>query len=660
MSIDLIEYWQNLAIETLESEVKRHNTLYWNQNAPEISDVDYDVLVEILRQKNPDSKVLIDLGSHFGETGTQIKHLSAMLSLDKCYQDVDLKKWADKIKGNFIMTPKIDGVACSIRYDDKGNLKVSATRGDGMIGEEITQNVMLLPSVPKKLKGRSISKQEEVQLSLFAAQVFEKINVEIEVRGEVYFPLNAFEKWKDRFSNPRNAAAGSLKHKDNKMIAELGIRFFAYDLLGIDFKTHAEKFEFLKDNGFEVVDYEVLSHEELAMGYQKIGKIKDQLNYELDGVVFRANDNQEYENLGITSHHPKGAIAYKFQGDSALTTVKGIEWSVSRTGVLTPVCLVEPVKLSGAMVSRISMHHAGMIQNKKLTIGASVMAMRRGGVIPHLESVVKDGDFPIELPSICPTCPKQCAKTKMEGDFLYCQSETVCEARLRQSIFYFAQMMGIEGFGGVWLDKLIAEGLLTSPVDLYRLKKEDLIKIDLVGEGRADAWLTSVNQSKRVGLATFLVSLGISDLGKSASVFFADTFKSLDRILTLTEAEIAQLPNFGVLTAQHIVSGLKSYRSLINELLTFIKIEDEQDREGPLKGQSFLFTGTLSQMKRAEAEHEVIELGGTIASGVSKNLSYLVLGDEGKAGSKLDKAKKLGIRILSETEFFEIIHSSIS
>lgn len=644
MSIDLIEYWQNLPIENLEAEVKRHNALYWDQNAPEISDVDYDVLVELLRQKNPDSKVLIDLGSHFGETGTQIKHLSPMLSLDKCYQDLDLKKWADKIKGDFIMTPKIDGVACSIRYDEKGNLKVSATRGDGMIGEEITQNVMLLPSIPKKLKGIST----------------ESNNREVEVRGEVYFPLDAFEKWKDRFSNPRNAAAGSLKHKENKMIAELGIRFFAYDLMGLEFQTHAEKFQFLKENGFEIVDYEVLNHDQLAMAYQKMAQIKDQLNYELDGVVFRANLNDVYENLGITSHHPRGAIAYKFQGDSAMTTVKGIEWSVSRTGILTPVCLVEPVKLSGAMVSRISMHHAGMIQNKNLSIGASVMAMRRGGVIPHLETVVKDGDLPIEIPKICPSCPNQCAKTKMEGDFLYCQSEVVCEARLKQSIFYFAQMIGIEGFGGVWLEKLIAEGLLKSPVDLYRLKKDDLIKIDLVGEGRADAWLTSINQSKRVGLATFLMSLGISDLGKSASVFFAENFKTLDRILDLTEDEIAKLPNFGQLTAQHIVSGLKSFRPLIDDLLSFVKIEDEQDRSGPLKGQSYLFTGTLSKMKRADAEHHVIELGGTIASGVSKNLSYLVLGDEGKAGSKLDKAKNLGIRILSETEFFEIINQYLA
>jgi DNA ligase (NAD+) len=320
--------------------------------------------------------------------------------------------------------------------------------------------------------------------------------------------------------------------------------------------------------------------------------------------------------------------------------------------VLTPVCLVEPVKLSGAMVGRISMHHAGMIKSKNLSIGAEVLAMRRGGVIPHLERVLQPGFEEITIPQICPNCPKQCAKTELEGDFLYCRSDEICDSRLKQSISYFAQMMGIEGFGGVWIEKLIEAGYLRSPVDFYRLKREDLLKLDLVGDGRVDAWLSSILKSKTIPLPTFLLSLGISDLGKTASQTLVKQYKTLTAIRALTIEEIASIENFGILTASHIVQGLKSYQHLIDQLMGYIKIADETEVQGIFKGQSFLFTGTLSAMKRSDAEALVIENGGTIAGSVSKTLTFLVVGAEGKAGSKLDKAKTIsGIQIISETEF---------
>jgi DNA ligase (NAD+) len=667
---ELLMYWDSLSVEALEKELKKHNELYWKQNQPEITDTAYDQLVELLRQKNPNVTLVDELVSDFGEVGTQIKHLKPMLSLDKCYQEKELLKWASKIQGNFICTPKIDGVACSLRYDQKGVLTLATTRGDGSYGEEITSNILML-NLPKKLnlsklspkllKQKQKQQQDEQDLPLFADWSFDYLDyleAEIEIRGEVYLPLDAFDGQKDRFSNPRNAAAGTLKQKDSALVPKVGLQFFAYDLLGIPFLTHEDKFHFLEEQGFTVTPFQVLERAQLEAAYLSMAKQRSELNYELDGVVYRANDNDVFEQLGMTSHHPRGAIAYKFQGDTASTIVKGIEWSVSRTGVLTPVCLVEPVKLSGAMVGRISMHHAGMIKTKNLSIGAEVLAMRRGGVIPHLEAVIKEGYEAISIPTTCPNCPKQCAKTMLEGDFLYCKSDEICDSRLKQSISYFAQMIGIEGFGGVWIEKLIEGGLLRSPVDFYRLKREDLLKLDLVGDGRADAWLSSVLKATTIPLNTFLQALGISDLGKTASQTLVQKYKTLGRIRALTVEEIAAIENFGVLTASHIVEGLKAYQHLIDSLLKYIKIADETEVEGIFKGQSFLFTGTLAKMKRNDAEALVLAHGGTIAGSVSKALSFLVVGAEGKAGSKLDKAKSIpSIQIISEEAFFEKIPS---
>ena len=610
---------------TLENLISHHNKLYWSENKPEITDQEYDILVEQLRQIDPNSPVLTSLGQ-YDEIGTKVNHDLPMLSLDKCYSQEDLLKWANKFKGGYIMTPKIDGMACSIKYVN-GKLSVASTRGDGKVGEDITSNVISIPSIPKTLKDNST----------------------FEVRGEIYMPISTFTKYNSEFSNPRNAVAGSLKNKEGKAILN-EISFFAYDLIGTQFKSLNESFDYLKSQGFQIPSYTLyINNKDLQSGYDSISDQRSSLDYELDGVVFRANDYIEYNKAGFTSHHPKGAIAYKFQGDADKTYLRGVEWQVSRTGTLTPVGLVDPVKLSGAVVSRISLHHAGMIKIKNLTLNAEVLAVRRGGVIPHLERVITSGDSEIDIPATCPHCM---SNTHLDGDFLYCLGGDKCVSSVSQGISHFIDKMEIEGMGSSWVDKLIEEGLLTQVSDLYRLNRDDLLKLENVGEVRVDGWLSSIGKSKRIELNKFLQSLGIDSLGRKASEVLSSKYKTLEVIRNLRVGDIESIEGFGLLTSQAIVNGLREKSELIDDLLQYITIDNGVEREGKFKGLSFLFTGTLVAMKRADAEAIVVEHGGTVASGVNKTLSYLVAGE--KAGSKLEKANSLGVKVITEKEFLDL------
>ena len=612
--------------QELEALIVHHNKLYWSENKPEITDNEYDALVEQLKALDPTSPILSSLGQ-YDEIGTKVKHDLPMLSLDKCYSEDDLLKWANKFKYGYVMTPKIDGMACSIKYT-KGKLSVASTRGDGSIGEDITANVMSIPSIPKTLKSEDT----------------------IEVRGEIYMPISTFNKFSNDFSNPRNAVAGTLKNKEGKAILS-EIDFFAYDLIGSDIKLLSDRFLFLKDQGFNVPNFTVYNNtKDLQKGYDQISDIRSSLDYELDGVVFKANDCIEYDKAGYTSHHPKGAIAYKFQGDADKTYLRGIEWQVSRTGTLTPVGLVDPVKLSGAVVSRISLHHAGMIKVKGLTLNAEILAVRRGGVIPHLERVLTDGDQNIELPATCPHCS---SNTYLDGDFLYCSDKENCISSVSQGISHFIERMEIEGMGQSWVDKLIEVGLLKNVCGLYKLNRDDLLKLENVGEIRVDGWLSSIGKSKRIELPKFLQALGIDGLGRKASDVLSSKYKTLEAIRNLRVSDIESIEGFGTLTAQAIINGLTKNSDVIDDLLNHITISNGVEREGKFKGLSFLFTGTLTQMKRADAEELVLSNGGNVASGVSKNLSYLVAGE--KAGSKLDKANSLGVKVITEQQFLNMV-----
>lgn len=664
--------WSSWSVETLEAELRVHNERYWIQHSPSISDYDYDRLVERLRSLAPESPVLDELGEPApegsevsGALGAPVVHARPMLSLDKCYDQEGLLKWIDRLKLSpndaepkapwlITVTPKVDGVACSLRYDASGALISASTRGDGKVGEEITPNVLSMRSIPQRIPPQG---------------------QEVEVRGEVYMSLEAFRAHGDRFVSPRNAVAGALKRKHDQEDNEaLGLRFFAYDLLGLPLSSFSEGLTLAEGWGFtpapaDLVPWEghladqaqahaevVKETEALQAVYERYVINRAEIDYEIDGVVYRVDDSERYAELGFTAHHPRGAIAYKLQGDSAITTLKEVEWSVSRNGLLTPVGIVEPVLLSGAMVSRISLHNWGLVQAKQLTVGAQVVAMRRGGVIPYLEAVVVPGEEAVAPPERCPQCPERCASVSVEGDQVFCGFEGVCDPQATAILKHFVKAVKIEGFGDVWLDTLTRLGILKTPVDLYTLEPKQVLKLEGVGEKRASLWVESVNQARRLPLEMFLVSLGVRDLGPSAATALAERFGTLSALREATLEQVAELHNFAELTASHILDGLKARASLIDELLAHIEVLETVKVErasGPLDGLSFLFTGTLVAMKRKEAQERVKALGGVAASGVSGSLSFLVIGDSGKAGSKLTKAEKLGVTVLSEGDFIK-------
>lgn len=632
--------WQTWDAARVEAEVREHNRRYWDENAPTLLDTEYDRLVERLRALAPASKLLDALGPNpAARVGEAVTHARPMLSLEKCYDEQTLLDWAAKFEGAVVMTPKVDGCACSIRYGADGRLTVAATRGSGTVGEDITANVLRIANVPPRLP----------------------VTEPVEIRGEVYLPLSAFAKLAGEFANPRNTAAGALKQKDPDKSAAVGLRFLAYDVVGPALATESQKFAQAAAWGFEAVEHEVLERDALQAGYDRYVARRAALDFEIDGVVFRADRLDEQARLGFTSHHPRGAIAYKLQGESGLTYLRDVEWSVSRSRVFTPVGIVDPVSLSGATVTRISLHNWGLVKAKNLSLGAQCVAVRRGGVIPYLENVVEPGDRAIEPPRTCPTGG---FPTREEGDVIVCTCTTGCAGAVVGVLSHYANSVGIEGFGETWLQTLVEAGLLSQPADFYRLRPEELVGFERMGETLAAKLVQNCADHRRVPLADFLAALGVPGLGRSASQTLARHFRTLEAVRGAPAAALIGLPKFAELSAEKVAAGLAERGAVIDALLDAgVSVESEPERPAeaaeagpkPLAGQSFLFTGTLAAMGREAAQERVEALGGKAASGISKALTYLVVGDEGKAGSKLQKAQAAGVRVLSEAEFLALL-----
>lgn len=624
----------SLSIEELEAQVQKHNRLYFAEHAPQISDYEFDRLVEALRSKKPSSKVLKELVSDVSRQGAKVRHGTPMLSLDKCYDEKTINDWADKFEGDIVASPKIDGCAVSIKYGADGKLIQAATRGDGVEGEDITANARWIKTIVQTLRSKNV-----------------------EVRGEVYMPLSVFARYKGEFANPRNLAAGAIKQKDPKRTGEYTLSFFAYDLLGAACETEHEKYAALQNEGFSVVEWKRISKEKMQDSYEHFLKKRAEHNFETDGVVFKANSVEEQKRLGVTAHHPRYAIAYKFQGDSGETTLRDVEWSVARTGVITPVAIVEPVELSGAMVRRASLHNVGLMKKLGITKGAKVLMMRRGGVIPNLESVVEPGKGEFEIPKKCPSCGSE---TRMEDDFLYCTTPKSCVQSKIGELSHFIKVTGIDGFGEKLLAQLYESGIVTYPSEFYDLTEDDLLQMERMGETLAAKLLSNISARKTLSLDVFLQSLGIRELGRHAAKILAE-LGTLEKIRRLTEEELSEIHTIGPVIAREVVNGLKVRAKLIDKLLKYVKVETPaKPSEATLGGKSFLFTGSLVAMERSEAQKLVEKNGGTTAQSVTKDLDFLVVGDGGGAGSKLEKVKKLAadggkVKIISESEFLSMI-----
>ena len=623
----------------LEKEISKHNNLYWNQNKPIISDQEYDSLVEALRNLNPDSEVLSEIPST-SKYGANVKHDIPMLSMGKAYSLEEIKKWAKSIKcDEFVASVKLDGCSCSIIYDN-GKLVQASTRGNGTVGEDVTANVKKIANVPKT--------------------ILEKRR--IEVRGEVVMPLSVFNKYfKNSNSNPRNLAAGSLKQKDPNETAKRGLAFYAYNIIGIpELEQESSKFTTLQYAKITVAPNAFLKTENIETVYNHFIEIRDELDFDIDGVIFMANPIELQNKLGNTSHHPRYAIAWKIAGEMSTTVLEDIEWSISRTGVITPVAILKLVDLSGSMIGRASLHHAGFVKSMNLSKNAVVEVSKRGMVIPQVERVVTDGDYPFEIPT-----EVDGHAVYMDGDFLKLKNPGDSEQVDIQKIIHFVTVLEIDGLGEKIISQLYENGMIQSPEDIFDLTVERIVSgADRAGEKTAQNIVNNIDSKREIPLPLFLRSLGIKELGKNVSKILAEKYKTVDNILKIKAEELENIDGIGSTIANHVVNGLKESRNLIDSFLSKnISIEvlkEKKIMDGKLKGKSFLFTGTLETMGRKEAQAIVEENGGRSASSVSKDLNFLVCGGDESNSSKYKKAEKLidggsTLKILSEEEFFEMV-----
>jgi len=628
-------------VAELEKAIRRHNELYFKLAKPEISDYEFDRMVERLKKLKSKSSVLEEVGSDLSEgTGKKIEHSSPMLSLDKCYSDEDLFEWAKKFQGDVVVSPKIDGLAVAIHYDASGKLSLSETRGDGVKGDDITRNIQEVGDVPQKIAAG-----------------------EVEVRGEIYMRKSVFKKYQESFSNPRNLAAGALKQKDPKKTREYELNFFAYETIGIDLNHEFDKIKKLQKLGFTTIDSQLVSNEAelLKKAYDALMLKRETLDYELDGVVYKANDVADQIRLGASSHHPRWAIAYKFQGDSGTSILREVEWSVSRTGVITPIGIIDPVRLSGANVSRVSLHNYGLMKKMGVSIGAKVLVMRRGGVIPNLEEVLEKTKQVVEAPKKCPSCA---SKTEVRDDFLYCTNEKGCRSTRLGELRHFVDVLEIEGFGDKTIEQLYDNGYVEDLPDFFRLTKDDLLNLERMGDILAAKLIEHIQSRRKVPLALFLRSLGIPELARHSSEVLVKQFRGFQRIRQTTEEELSQIHGIGPVIAREVVKGLKEKSKTIDKLLKYVTLDERSAAKvGKLSGKSFLFTGKMSSMERGAAEKLVEALGGEIAGGVTKDLDYLVIGDEGyqnrDKGNKWIKAESLiqkgaDLKILPEADFLKM------
>lgn len=622
-------------VAALEREVTRHNRLYWQESAPEISDADFDALVRKLTALRPDSPVLGYLGAAPEAFGA-VKHAAPMLSLDKAYLLEDIHHWCESFEGEVVAMPKVDGLACTLHYDTEGALVLASTRGDGFVGENVTANVRGIQQVPKALGAGPA-----------------------EVRGEVYMTLATFEQFKSEGkANPRNLAAGALRQKDPQATARYGLSFIAYDAKGPSFQTLTQKLEWLEARGFAPIPRSRGPRAEIEGLLQAMAARRDALGYETDGVVLTADRLDEQARLGATAHHPRYAIAWKFQGEGGASVLKAVDWSVARTGTITPVAVVEPVALSGVTVTRASLHHVGMVEKLGLSLGATLALVRRGGVIPHVERVLSPGAQPLAIPTTCPSCGSAVLR---EGDFLKCSTPEDCLRARVERLVHWASATDIQGLGPAILEAAVVSGSVKRPGDLYRLNLATAAGFAGCGEKIAAKLLAEVTRAKSLPLDVFLRGLGIEGLGRTVASQLTATFVTLPALRAASQEALAAVKGIGPLNAKSIAEGLLREAAIIDDLLQHVTIGAKASSLAgtsglPLSGKSFCFTGALRQDRKV-AEGRVQSLGALTSGSVNKALTHLVVGErDGAPSSKLKAAQALiagggALVMLDEAQF---------
>ena len=654
-------------IEKLRAEIRRHEELYYVQDSPEISDREYDQLIERLQKLElenpeyltPDSPTQ-RVGGRPAEGFAEVVHRRPMLSLDNSYNidelrafDQRCRKLADGRAPDYVAELKIDGLSISVLYEN-GILVRGVTRGDGRIGEEVTQNVRTIRSVPLKLKAAPpVSNELEVRGEVFIPRtVFERTNAEREEQGEALF------------ANPRNAAAGAIRQLDPKIVASRKLDMFAYDLLAGErkpFASHWESLNWMEQAGLRVNPHRSLckSIEEVIEFATQMEAQRDELDYEIDGLVVKVNSAALQDEFGATNKAPRWAVAYKYAARQATTQVLSISVQVGRTGALTPVANLEPVVLAGTTVSRATLHNPDELKRLGIRIGDWVLIEKGGDVIPKVLKVIESKrtgkEKPFRMPKKCPVCGGEVSRP--EGEVVSRCVAADCPAQLMGRLLHFVsrRAMRIEGLGGSLAEQFVASGRLRDAGDLYNLTVEDITSLERMGKKSATNLLSQIEGSKQRDLSNLVYALGIRHVGDRTATTLARHFGSLDALSKATVEELDDVPEIGLTVAQSVRDWFddEGNQALCNRLeAAGVRTRIEKRAEAgsdKFAGKQFVLTGTLESFSRDEARAAIEARGGRVTSSVSKKTDYVVAGSE--AGSKLDKATSLGVTVVDESTF---------
>lgn len=658
--------------DKLRREIRHNEYLYYVLDAPEITDAEYDRMMVRLREleaRYPDS-IPADsptqrVGGRASSQFTEVRHLEPLLSLGNVFSTEELRAFDERVRSGlpagskveYVMEPKIDGLACSLIYEN-GKLVRAATRGDGVVGENVTANVRTIRSIPLTLKVPDGEAVPEL----------------LDVRGEVYMPRQAFmrlneqraERGESEFANPRNAAAGSLRQLDPQVTASRSLSFFAYYLVGEGAQPkHSESLALLAHYGFKVSEnYKVVENIDEAIKYiGDFNELRQGLSYDTDGAVIKVNDVYQQRILGATGKDPRWATAYKYPPEQAETTLEDIDWRVGRTGVLTPTAVLAPVKLSGSVISRATLHNEDFIRAKDIRIGDRVVINKAGEIIPEVLRVVAEkrtGDEKeVEIPNVCPECGWRVERQGEEAA-IRCTNPH-CPALGREGLIHFVSRdaMNIDGCGPSVINALLDAGLVRDAADLYSLRKEDLLKLERMGEKSADNLLAALSESKKNELDKLLFALGIRHVGAKVARILATEFGSMEKLQQAQPEELAQIRDIGDKIAESAVTWLNvpANIDLVERLaaagltMTFTLPASQEDN--PFFGKTLVFTGTMPTLGRAEAKTMAQDVGAKVSGSVSKKTDYVIAGAE--AGSKLEKAQQLGVTVIDEAEFLRML-----
>lgn len=650
-------------LESLREQIRYHSRKYYTEDDPEISDFAYDQLyrqLETLEQEYPDlvteDSPTQKIGGAVYNTFAEVVHQVPLESLHDSFSQEELRDFDRRVREavgpvTYVVEPKFDGLSVALEYRD-GLFVRGSTRGDGLVGEDVTENIRTIRSVPKVLG-------EPIPF--------------LEVRGEVYMSDQSFERLCARqelleekpFKNPRNAAAGSLRQKDPKVTAQRELSLFVFNVQQVEGKElsrHDQSLAWLQQLGFPVAPLYHTSGdiEEVLRFIQEIGDKRGEFDFPIDGAVVKVNDFFQREELGSTAKFPRWAEAFKYPPEEKETTLLDIEVNVGRTGVLTPTGRFAPVTLAGTTVSRATLHNQDFITEKDIRVGSRVVLRKAGEIIPEVVAVLErpEGSTPYFLPETCPSCGERV--TRVEGEAATRCTNPQCPAQLLRNLIHFASRdaMDIEGLGPAILEQLLQVGLVHSPADLYTLEPDKLENLERFGRKSAENLVAAVEHSKGNDLYRLVYALGIPHIGVKAAQVLCKAFSSLEEILQATEEEIAQIEGFGGIMAKEVCAFFQkdSARELVSRLKDLgvnMVAQQPQAQSTSLQGSTFVLTGTLPTMSRKEATQLIESHGGKVTSSVSKKTSYVLAGDE--AGSKLEKARQLEIPVLTEEELLHMV-----